>query len=288
MMEHQLVINTKKCVFAKTQLEYLGHIISADGVQAEPSKIKAMVDWPKPKDLKALRGFLGLTGYYQRFVKNYGKIAAPLTALLRKDSFKWGVEAQEAFERLKKTMTTLPVLDIPDFSLPFELETDASGVGVGAVLMQRKRPIAYYSQALAERHRLKSVYERELMVVVLAVKRWRHYLLGHHFVIKTDQRALKYLLEQRELNNEQQKWVSKLLGYSFEIHYNPGKDNKVADSLSRKEEVELKAFSVQHLEELNNWEEEVKKDEKLSLILQQLVTNQDPPEGYTLLYVMVA
>lgn len=167
LQEHQPVINAKKCVFARSQLEYLGHKVSAEGVKADPSKIKAMIEWLVLKDLKVLRGFLDLTRYYRRFVRNYRKIAATLTALLKKYAFKWGEEAQEAFEKLKDVMTTLPVLAMPDFSQSSELETDA-------VLMQKKRPIAYFSQALATRHQLKSVYERELMAIVLAVKKWRH------------------------------------------------------------------------------------------------------------------
>lgn len=201
--------------------------------------------------------------------------------MLKKDAFKWGNGAQEAFEKLKEAMTTLPVLAMPDFVLPFELETNASRVRIGAVLMQKKRPIAYFSQVLAARHQQKLVYERELMAIVLSVKKCLHYLLGHHFIIRTDQRALKYLLEQRELGDEQQNWVSKLLGYTFEIQYKPGRENKVGDALSRREEMEFKAFTVQQYEDLLNLEEEIKKDEKLSLILQQLLSNNSPSEGYS-------
>lgn len=193
----------------------MGHIISTEGVKADPAKIRAMVEWPIPKDLKALREFLGMTGYYRKFVRNYGKIVAPLTALLKKDYFQWGREAQEAFEKLKEGMTTISVLAMPDFTIPFEIEMVASGKGVGAVLMQRGCPIAYFSQALLNKQQLKSVYERELMAIVLAVKKRHHYLLGHHFVIRTDQRALKYLLEHRQLDADQQRWISKLTGVLF-------------------------------------------------------------------------
>ncbi|XP_028775121.1 uncharacterized protein LOC114732011 [Neltuma alba] len=283
LKRNQLVINLKKCSFMQCKIEYLGHIISSEGVQADPSKIESMVNWPKPKNVKSLRGFLGLTGYYRRFVKNYGKIASPLTDLLRKDAFKWTQEAETAFEELKTAMTTLPVLAMPDFSIPFELETDASGTGVGAVLVQKGKPVAYYSQKLSNRAQQCSVYERELMAIVMAVKKWRHYLWGHKFVIRTDQKALKYLLEQRIVEENQQKWVSKLMGFKFEIVYKPGKENRAADALSRQgESAEMLGFSMWQYDEIEDWEKEVQSDPKLALIVQRLITNPEEVEGYSI------
>ena len=145
----------KKCNFGQNSLEYFGHIILGNRVEADPSKLAAMAEWPRPKDAKGLRGFLGLTWYYRRFVKDYGKITQPLNALLKKDAFHWREEATHAFEELKVAMKKLLILAIPDFSKGFILETDASGTGLGVVLLQEEKLLAFWSKALLDKAQLK-------------------------------------------------------------------------------------------------------------------------------------
>lgn len=273
LRDNGLFANKKKCVFAKERVEYLGHWVSPRGVEADIGKVEAMLNWPKPRNLKELRGFLGLTSYYRRFVEGYGLVATPLTKLLRKDAFQWDEEATDAFKSLKQAMVTLPCLALPDFSMPFVIETDASGFGIGAVLSQRQRPIAYFSQALSNRAQLKSVYETELMAIVLSVQKWRHYLLGQKFTVRTD--ALKHLLEQREIQPQYQKWLVKLIGYDFEIVYHPGLLNKAADALSQiPPMVELATLTVPSIIDVSKLQEEVEKDPELQKIITDLKEDQ--------------
>ncbi|XP_042950090.1 uncharacterized protein LOC122282205 [Carya illinoinensis] len=238
LKQHQLFAKKSKCCFGCKEVAYLGHVISATGVKADPDKLKAMVEWPLPKSLKALRGFLGLTGYYRRFIKGYGGIAAPLTSMLKKDGFLWSAESKEAFCKLKEVVTQPPVLALPDFTLPFTIECDASGTAIGAVLMQKGQPIAFFSQALKGRSLSMSTYEKELFALVSAVMKWRPYLLGRTFVVKTDQQSLKHLLDQKVGTPMQQRWITKLLGYDFIVEYKRGAENRAADALSRKDKWE--------------------------------------------------
>jgi hypothetical protein len=200
-----------------------------------------MMDRSIPKTLKNLRGFLGLIGYYRKFVRNYGRIAAPLTALTKKDAFPWTPEETKAFEQLKEVMCKALVLTTPDFTKTFIAECDASGNVIGIVLMQEGRPLAFESRPLKGKDLHEPIYEKEMMAILHALKKWHPYLIGSHFKVKTDHDSLKYFLEQRLSLEEQQKWVTKILGYDFEIVYKKGKQNVVADSLSRKDE-DVEAF----------------------------------------------
>ncbi|KAJ7961759.1 Ty3/gypsy retrotransposon protein [Quillaja saponaria] len=244
LRKNVLFAKKSKCTFGSQQVEYLGHIISLKGVTADPKKIQAMENWPRPSTTKALRGFLGLTGYYRRFIRDFGKISRPLNTLLRKNAFQWDAAAEEAFMILKSKMTQAPVLALPDYSSSFVIETDASGVGIGAVLLQHGHPLAFISKALGPKHLSLSTYEKELIAIVYAVNKWKQYLLGKHFTIKTDHQSLKYALEQKECNPVLQKWLSKLMGLDYEIVYRKGKENVAADALSRRKEMGPTALFV--------------------------------------------
>jgi len=186
LLSGKFSLKCTKCTFAQSQLEYLGHVVFSNGVEPVPEKLHAIQEWPLPQSVKALRSFLGLVGFYRRFIKGYAKIAAPLSQLLCKGQFQWSEAATKAFTTLKKAVSTAPVLALPNFDIPFVVETDASGTGVGAVLSQNEHPIAFFSKEFCPKLRGSSTYIRELAAITMAVKTWRHYLLGHPFVILTD------------------------------------------------------------------------------------------------------
>jgi ribonuclease HI len=193
------------------------------------------MDWKPPKSVHQIRSFLGLAGYYRRFIPDFSRIAKPMTELLKKDvKFVWSEEYDQAFHTLRKHLTSAPVLTQPDMSKPFEVFCDASGTGLGCVLMQENRVIAYASWALRPHENNYPTHDLELEAVVHALKLWRHYLIGNHCNIYTDHKSLKYIFTQSDLNMRQRRWLELIKDYDLEVHYHLGKANVVADALSRK------------------------------------------------------
>lgn len=212
-------------------------------------------------------------------------MAQPLTELTKKNNFKWTSEAHTAFEALKGHLTTAPILALPCFDEEFIVECDASGGGIGAILVQNKRPVAYFSKALSGRNLSKSTYEKELMAVVLAIQHWRPYLLGRHFTVQTDHRSLKQLLQQKVVNGNQQDWLAKLLGFDFDIVYKPGKENSGADALSRRDEDQVDFQTLIYVPFWSNWQSisaEVQGDSKLQQIIAELQRDSDSHPGFEL------
>ncbi|XP_031505831.1 uncharacterized protein LOC116268232 [Nymphaea colorata] len=272
LRENTLYAKRSKCNFGQDSIGYLGHIVSKEGVRADPEKLHAMTRWPVPKDTRGLRGFLGLTGYYRRFIQGYGTIASPLTKMLKKGMFVWTDQSRRAFDQLKAAMLAAPVLTLPDFTQKFLVETDASDTGVGAVLSQSGHPIAFMSKALTQRAKPLSTYEKELLAIVMAVEKWRPYLIGRKFKVRTDHNSLRYMMKQRASTPTQQRWLAKLLGYDFEIEYKRGADNTAADSLSRLSE-QLMTLSVLETDLWDRIRAAQQEDDSLRLLASSLQQN---------------
>jgi hypothetical protein len=233
LTKHHFFIKESKRLFAQQSLEYPGHVITTQGITTDPSKVDVVNRWPAPSNVKELRGFLGLAGYYRRFIKNYGIISRPLTHLLKKGVlFIWSDTAQQAFEAVKQALTIAPVVALPDFNKPFVLEIDASNLGIGAVLLQDGHPIAYLNQSLNRTNQGRSTYEKECLAILLAVEKWHSYLQHREFIIRIDQRSLQHLGEQRLTNSIQHKAFVKLMGLQYKIQYKSGSSNRAADALS--------------------------------------------------------
>jgi transposase InsO family protein len=273
---NNLHVKHSKCSFATTTVEYLGHVISADGVAMDRAKVEAVAAWPQPRSPRGLRGFLGLAGYYRRFIKGFGAIAEPLTKLLRKDAFQWSEEAAVAFAALKNALTTAPVLQLPDFSKEFFVDCDASGAGFGAVLHQGDGALAFFSKQFAPRHLKVAAYERELIGLVQAVRHWRPYLWGRPFVVRTDHYALKFMLDQRLSTIPQHQWISKLFGFDFRVEFQPGRLNTVADALSRRdtEELGLAALSSPSFKLFDELRQEIRASTELSTLRAAILAGQ--------------
>jgi hypothetical protein len=205
----------------------------------DPKKVTDILNWKAPRIVRGIKSFIGMAGYYRRFIKGFSKIARPMTTpLVKKVEFKWTPECWESFETLKKKFTTTPVLILLDVHKPFSVYCDASYTGLGCVLMQEGRVVAYSSRQLKIRERNYSTHDLEL-VVVHALKTWRHYLYGQKSDVYTYHKSLKYIFTQTKLNMRQQRWLELIKDYELEIHYHPGKANVVADALSRKSQVNM-------------------------------------------------
>ncbi|KAL0536700.1 hypothetical protein IC582_025660 [Cucumis melo] len=235
LRDNKLYAKFSKCEFWLQQVSFLGHVVSKAGVSVDPAKIEAVTGWTRPSTVSEVRSFLGLAGYYRRFVENFSRIATPLTQLTRKGvPFVWSKACEDSFQNLKQKLVTAPVLTVPDGSGSFVIYSDASKKGLGCVLMQQGKVVAYASRQLKSHEQNYPTHDLELAAVVFALKIWRHYLYGEKIQIFTDHKSLKYFFTQKELNMRQRRWLELVKDYDCEILYHPGKANVVADALSRK------------------------------------------------------
>ena len=242
--EKKLYAKLSKCDFWLKEVSFLGHIVSAEGIRVDPAKIEAVVNWKSPQNVTEVRSFLGLVGYYRIFLRGFSVIATPLTKSLRKGiKFEWTDKCQNSFEQLKGMLVEAPVLTQPTSGKEYTLYSDASCIGLGCMLMQDGKVVAYASRQLKPHEQNYPTHDLELAVVVVALKIWRHYLYREKCRIYTDHKSLKYLLTQKELNLRQRRWLELLKDYDCIIDYHPGKANIVADALSRKTMV---AMSLQY------------------------------------------
>jgi len=238
LREVGLKVKPSKCVLFKTEIQYLGHVVSAAGVNTMPDKIQALKDWPTPNCITDVRAFLGLASYYRKFVKGFATIAEPLTALNKKMvRFSWTPQAQDAFERLKQVLMDVTSLAFPLPYLPCILDTDASEVAIGAVLRQKidgkERPIAFFSRVMNPAQKQYCATRRELLAVISALQHFRHYLIGNKVILRTDHYSLKWLKTFKIPEGNMARWIETLAEFDIEIEHRPGLAHSNVDGVSR-------------------------------------------------------
>ena len=213
----------EKCSFLVDSVMFLGYVVSKDGVSVDQSKIEAIKSWPSPTTISEVRSFHGLASFYRRFIRDFSTITSPISDCMKKGVFVWNVDAQKAFDLIKERLCTAPILALPDFSQPFEVECDASGTGIGTVLIQSKRPIAYFSEKLGGARLNYCTYDKEFYAIVRALDHWSHYLRPSHFILHSDHESLKYINGQQKLSPRHAKWVEFLQSFHFSSKYKDGK-----------------------------------------------------------------
>ena len=238
LQEANLKLQPDKCEFLRKEVAYLGHVISEDGVRPDPKKIFSLQNYPRPTSQTKIKQFLGLAGYYRRFVENFSGIAKPLTQLLKKEAiFKWNQVQENAFVTLRDALCKEPVLQYPDFNKPFIITTDASNIAIGGVPSQGKigsdKPISYASRTLSKAEVNYSTIEKELLAIIYCVSHFRPYVYGREFTLVTDHKPLVWLDSVKDPANRLVHWRLKLANYEYKIVYKPGRANSNADALSR-------------------------------------------------------
>lgn len=279
---HNLKLQIDKCEFLRKEVTYLGHVLSADGLKPDPTKVTAVKEYPQPQTTKQLKSFLGLIGYYRRFINNFSRIARPLHELLKKgENFAWGPRHDDAFQTLKEKIINPPILQYPDFSKRFIITTDSSQDGLGAVLSQgevgKDLPIAFASRTLNKAEKNYSTIEREMLGIVWAAKYFRPYVFGRKFTICTDHKPLKWIASVTDPSSRLMKFRLKLEEFDYEIVYKSGKNNQVADALSRIREIQTEESNNNSSSgsEETNAEQEISEEDK-SRILREF---HDSPLG---------
>ncbi|GJR15880.1 putative nucleotidyltransferase, ribonuclease H [Tanacetum coccineum] len=245
LRSEKLYAKFSKCDFWLDSVQFLGHVIDSSGVHVDPAKIEAIKNWAAPTTPTEVRQFLGLAGYYRRFIKEFSLISKPLTKLTQQNKpYVWGDDEEEAFQTLKLKLCSAPILSLPEGSEDFVVYCDASLKGFGAVLMQREKVIAYASRQLRKNEENYTTHDLELGAVVFALRLWRHYLYGTKCTVYTDHKSLQYILDQKELNMRQRRWIELLSDYDCVIRYHPGKANVVADALRRKDKEPIRVRAL--------------------------------------------